>query len=322
MTVINRFRQRKKLTAVLVTAILAGSAALALGVADSASPPESGPAIKSHVGHSYIFSLDVATGQLAQETNHQGEGALEPTWSTQGDIAFSTMSCDECTSELAEVDPAAPIGPEAKIDTTVEHVFQPSWAPDAKKIAAVGLGRGIYSVDTTDGSAQRLTTGPSDEAPDWSPGGHLIAFHRQIRGSNYDLFTINPATGKERRLTEDSKQQTNPTWNTDGSQIAFAEQQPTGRWAIVVMNTNGTGRRVVTDPGISAQEPAWSPDGKSIAFILQELDKATVAVINAAGDGPPRRLTDEKIFPAKPAWSPDGKRIAFSATMVPEAPPN
>jgi Tol biopolymer transport system component len=316
-----RLQKRRKLAAALVAAVVAASAALALAVADSASPPESGPAVKSHVGHSYIFSVDVATGQMAQETNHQGEGALEPTWSTQGDIAFSTMPCDECTSELAEVDPAAPIGPEAKIETSAQHLFQPSWAPDGKRLATVGLGRGIYSVDTTDGSAQRLTTGPSDEAPDWSPGGHLIAFHRQIRGSNYDLFAVNPATGKERRLTEDSKQQTNPTWNTDGSQIAFAEQQPTGRWAIVVMNTGGTGRRVVTDPSISAQEPAWSPDGKRIAFILQELDKAALAVIDTSG-GTPKRLTDDKVFPAKPTWSPDGKRIAFSATLVQEPPPS
>ena len=222
------------------------------------------------------------------------------------------MECDECTSTLAAVDPAAPIGPETEIETTVEHVFQPSWAPDARKVAAVGLGRGIYSVDTTDGTSQRLTTGPSDEAPDWSPGGVLIAFHRQIRGSNYDLYAVNPVTGRERRLTHDSKQQTNPSWSADGSQIAFAEQQATGMWAIVTMNKNGTGRRIVTDAGISAQEPAWSPDGKRIAFILQELDKATVAVIDATGAGAPRRLTDDRSFPR----SRPGHRMARASPSL------
>jgi Tol biopolymer transport system component len=308
--------KRRKLIATIAIAIAAGSTAAVLGVADSASPPESGPAVDTHVDHSYIFTVDVSSGQLTQETNHQGEGALEPSYSAQGDIAFSTMDCDECSSTIAEVDPDAPGNPEVPIDATVEHLFQPTWAPGGRRMAAVALGRGIYIVDVQDGTSRRLTSEPSDEAPDWSPVGGSIAFHRQISGTNYDIFAVDVATGEERRLTNDAKQQTNAAWSPDGTRLAFAEQRASGKWAIVTMNSDGTDRRRVTSATISAQEPTWSPDGNSIAFILQELDRATVATIPADGSGALKRLTDKKVFPAKPTWSPDGQDIAFAATVV------
>jgi Tol biopolymer transport system component len=312
--------KRRKVIAAVAAVVLAASSALALGVADSASPPESGPKVETHVDDSYIYSVDVSSGQLTQETNHQSEGALEPSWSAQGEIAFSTQDCDECDSMLNEVDPDVTGSPEVPIDTNVAHLFQPSWAPDGKRVATVALGRGIYTVDTQTGTSKRLTTGPSDEAPDWAAVGDWIAFHRQVEGSNYDIFAVNAATGEERRLTNDAKQQTNATWFPTGNRVAFAEQRPNGRWALVTMRTDGTARHQITDATTSAQEPSWSPDGKSIAFILQELDKATVAVIASNGKGTIRRLTDDTIFPAKPTWSPDGKSIAFAATVVADPP--
>jgi Tol biopolymer transport system component len=313
--------KKRKVIAAAAATMVAASTAIVLGVADSASPPESGPKVETHVEHSYIYTVDVSSGQLTQETNHQGEGALEPSFSAQGEIAFSTMDCDECSSTLAHVDPGPGASPELKIETNVEHLFQPAWAPDGNRVATVALGRGIYTVDSQSGVSKRLTSGSSDEAPDWAPTGDLVAFHRQIQGSNYDIFTVDAATGKERRLTNDGKQQTNPAWSPDGKRMAFAEQRDNGRWAIVTMNANGTQRQRITAPATSAQEPCWSPDGKSIAFILQELDKAAVAITPADGTGAPRRLTDDRIFPSKPSWSPDGNRIAFAATVVPEPPP-
>jgi Tol biopolymer transport system component len=312
--------KRRKVIAAAAAVIAIASTALVLGVADSASPPEAGLAVDTHVDHSYIYTVDVATEELTQETNHQGEGAQEPSFSAQGEIAFSTMDCDECSSTIAQLDPGPGPTTEVPIDTPVEHLFQPSWAPDGNRVATVALGRGIYSVNSQTGAAKRLTTDASDEAPDWAPAGDLVAFHRQLSGTNYEIYTVNAATGQERRRTQDKKQQTNPTWSPDGTHLAFAEQRDNGLWAIVTMKTNGTERKRITAPDISAQEPAWSPDGKSIAVILQELDKAAVAVIPANG-GSPRRLTNDRLFPSKPSWSPDGKSIAFAAIVVPEPTP-
>ena len=126
-----------------------------------------------------------------------------------------------------------------------------------------------------DGASKRLTTGPSDEAPDWSPAGDWIAFHRQIRGSNYDLFAVNAATGKERRLTHDCEAADEPRVvagrQADRIRRAAGQRAVGDRHDELRRHAGASGSPT---PTISAQEPSWSPDGKSIAFILQELDKA------------------------------------------------
>jgi TolB protein len=301
-------RTRKRL-AVIVVAVIAVSAAIALGVADSASPPEAGPKVDTHVDNNGLFVADVESRAVTQPTHH--EDAKEPSWSPDGQIAFTSMTCDECPSTLTEVDPDG--ATQVQIDAPVEHLFQPSSAPDGRRVAVVGLGRGIYAIDSRMQTAKRLTSGVPDEAPAWSPAGDLIAFHKQVRDTNYDLFTVDAASGRKQRLTNDSAQQTNPTWSPDGSHLAFAQQQATAKWAIYTMRADGGAKRRITVPGTSAQEPSWSPDGKRIAVILQGLDTATLAIIDAGGGGAPERLTDDSLFPSKPSWSPDGKSIAFSA---------
>jgi Tol biopolymer transport system component len=306
--------KRRKFIALLAGCII--TSMIVFGVAVSQQPPESGPTVDTHVDISYIYTVDPADGSLTQETNHHGEGAHEPSYSPEGEIAFSALQCDECESTIVQVDPDAGAAPEVPIDTNVEHLFQPSWAHDGNRMAAVSLGRGIFQVDSQTGASKRLTSGASDEAPNWSPVNDLVAFHRQVGGSNYDIFAVNAATGRERRLTNDRKQQTNPAWSPDGKRIAFAEQRDNGSWAIVTMNSNGTQRKRVTALNVSAQEPTWSPDGSSLAVILQELDQAAVAVMPADGSAQPRPITDDTIFPSNPTWSPDGGNIAFAATVV------
>jgi Tol biopolymer transport system component len=305
-------RTKRTRLAVALSAVLLIAAAIAFGVAISADPPESGPGLHSYAKHSDIWTVDVQSRDLTQKTLHAD--ALEPSWSPGGEIAFSTQSCDECPSEI-HVDTSG--STEVPVDTTVRHLFQPSWASDGRKVAVIRLGYGIYSVDTANRTAKRLTAGTADEAPAWSPSGDWIAYDKLVRETNYDLYAVNAVTGERRRLTRDPEAQTNPAWSPDGSRLAFAEQQSNGKWAIFTMGFDGNGRKRVTGSQISAQEPSWSPDGKKIAFILQELDRATVATIDADGTGSAVRLTDQSLFPSRPTWSPGGTSIAFSALVVP-----
>lgn len=305
-------RAKRTRFAIAFAAVLATAGAIAFGVAISADPPESGPAVRSHSDHADLWTVNVETRELTQQTLNAD--ALEPSWSADGELAFSTQGCDECLSEI-HVDSSG--STEVPVETTIRHVFQPSWAPDGNRFAVVRLGRGIWSVDTATSTPKQLTNGLSDESPAWSPDGDWIAFGRLHKNTNYELFAVHAGTAQLRRLTRDSTPQTRPAWSPDGSRLAFAEQQSNGKWAIVTMGFDGNGRKRITGSQISAQEPAWSPDGKKIAFILQELDRASVAVINADGTGSAVELTDQSLFPARPTWSPDGASIAFSATVVP-----
>lgn len=304
-------RSKRGRFAVVLSAVLIVAAAVAIGVATSAQPPESGPAVDSHAEHSDIWTVDIETRELARATLNAD--ALEPSWSATGGIAFSKQTCDECWSEI-HVDAGTT---EVPVDTTVQHLFQPSWAPDGHRFAVVRLGRGLWIADDRTRTAKRLTLDRSDEAPAWSPNGDWIAFDRLVRNSNYELYAVHSDTAEVRRLTRDAAAQTHPAWSPDGNRLAFAEQQANGKWSIFTMGFDGNGRRRLTGSQISAQEPTWSPDGKRIAFILQELDRATVAMVDADGTGSVIELTDKTLFPSRPTWSPGGARIAFAATVVP-----
>jgi TolB protein len=298
---------------IVVAVVFAAAGALAFGVAISADPPESGPAVDTHSDHADIWVVDVETRELRRATLNAD--ALEPSWSPEGELAFSTQSCDECSSEI-HLDTSG--SSEIPVEATVRHLFQPSWAPDGKRVVVVRLGHGLFAVDVGTRTAKRLTTGASDEAPAWSPNGDWVVYERLVNNANYDLYAVHTETGDKRRLTKDPAAQTRAAWSPDGTRLAFAEQQSNGRWAIVTMGFDGNGKKRITGSQISAQEPAWSPDGKRIAFILQGLDRASVAVIDADGGGSVQQLTDtQELFAARPTWSPGGTSIAFSATVVP-----
>ena len=304
-------RTRRGRLAAFVALALVVIAAVAIGVATSALPPEAGPTVNSHADNSDIYVVDTQSRELTQETVNAE--AREPAFSSDGEIAFSTDDCDECLSKI-HVDAGTS---EVSVDTTVPDLYQPSWAPDGRRVAVVRLGLGIYVIDTSSGAAKRLTAGASDETPAWSPNGDWIVYVKLLRNSNYELHAVHAETGERRRITQDPSAQTNPAWSPDGSRLAFAEQQSNGKWAIFTMGFDGNGRRRVTGSQISAQDPSWSPDGKKIAFILQESDQATVASIDADGSSSAAPLTEPSLFPSNPTWSPDGTRIAFSATVVP-----
>jgi len=238
--------------------------------------------------------------------------AKQPAWYPNARISYSGAHCDDCYAHLFEIDPRGT--GRRRIRAPLRHLFHPTWSPDGADLAAAVLGRGIYTVPVHGGSRpRRLTSNESDDTPAWSPAGDLIAFERRVTATNYELFTVSPASGEVRRLTHDPAQETNPSWSPDGSRLAFAQQRRNGNWGVFTMRLDGTGRTPVTDAATSAQEPAWSPDGTRIAFVLQRGDVAVVAVVDAAGRTRPRRLTGLELRAYAPAWSPDGRHIAFSA---------
>jgi TolB protein len=304
--------------AIAATAGKGGSNDASTPSTSSASPAAGNQvdeAASEHSHESNIYVLNLRSGRLKAVTGNQI--AQQPSWAPNRQIAFSAADCDDsCYSQLFYVDPQG--SNQVLVQIKVKyHLFHPTWSSDGR-MAAVALGRGIFFVSPGGRKPRVLTTGQSDEAPDWSPRGDLIAFDKRVRDTNYDIFAVNAVTRKIRRLTHDAKQQTNPAWSPDGSRLAFAEQQASGSWAIFTMRADGSGRKRVTGNGISAQEPTWSPDGKRIAFVKQGLDKASIAIVGSHG-GHVRTLTRASLFTSTPAWSPDGQNIAFAGLPAKKA---
>jgi hypothetical protein len=90
----------------------------------------------------------------------------------------------------------------------------PSFSPDGRRIAYVGLGDRIYVGDATDGKALYYLM-PGD-APSWSPDGRWIVFCAEGDDGGKDLFVVESGGGKMRALTRGTSEACHPAWSNDG----------------------------------------------------------------------------------------------------------
>ena len=142
-----------------------------------------------------------------------------------------------------------------------------------------------------------------------------IVYHARLKGSNNEIFVVNPKSGVAMRLTRNRASDSNPTWSANGARIAFESNRDarTSREDadVYVMRSDGTGVTPVTFTRAFDGDPAWSRAGR-IAFESDRAGNMDVWAINADGSRQ-RQLTTDRSFDGDPAWSPDGSRIVFTS---------
>lgn len=186
-----------------------------------------------------------------------------------------------------------------------EHWF-PRWSPDARHIVFSSLRRdaGLLIVPASGGEPRRLTNGPYDLWPSWSPDGSVIAFWRPLVGG---LWAIPANGGSPRRLTPDTLDAGSPAWSPDGQWIAFSSQ---GR--LLLITAAGTSIRVLTT-GPGDRAPSWSPSGRDLFFLSDRSGRLQLWTVSAEG-GEARRLTDDEDMNEYPArWQPGQNRLVYAA---------
>ncbi|MCO1655651.1 serine hydrolase [Pseudonocardia humida] len=176
---------------------------------------------------------------------------------------------------------AVPSGPAVSPDgTRVAYVLR---TLDAARDRTVEQ---LWLVAVDGGAPRRLTAGPEDTAPAWSPDGSMLAF---LRGGQVAL--LDAGGGEPERLTDLPLGAGAPRWSPDGRRLAFAAPVDPGGGAAGPMVTDGLDYqvdgagmrgavrhqvhvldvasravRVLTDGAHDAGAPAWSPDGTTLAF--------------------------------------------------------
>src|SRR6059058_6632852 len=109
-------------------------------------------------------------------------------------------------------------------------VASPQISPDGRQAAYVlvtvnakhdGYETSVWLV-ATDGASppRRLTAGPKDGGPRWSPDGTTLAFLRSKDGRQ-QLHLLPLAGGEARQLTDLPKGASPAAWSPDGKTIAF-----------------------------------------------------------------------------------------------------
>jgi dipeptidyl aminopeptidase/acylaminoacyl peptidase/CubicO group peptidase (beta-lactamase class C family) len=221
----------------------------------------------------------------------------------------------------------------------------PAVSPDGSRVAYVlrtldaGSDRTVeqlWLVAADGGTSRRLTAGPEDTAPAWSPDGRRLAF---LRAGQVALLDADG--GEPEQLTDLALGAGAPRWSPDGRRLAFAAPvDPTGgttgplvaddldyqadgaglhgavRHQVHVLDVDARSVRVLTDGAHSAGAPAWSPDGTALAFTRKAGTDADLhhrtPVHLLAVDEPharPRAVAFTEGVAASVGWAPDGSAL-------------
>jgi TolB protein len=140
----------------------------------------------------------------------------------------------------------------------------PAWSPDGREIAFVSNREGgpqIF-VMNADGSSQRRvsTVGSFNQTPTWNPkkGTRQLAYTaRDDVSGRSDIVTLDLATGKMVRITQNQGNNEEPTFAPNGRVLAFASTRGGGS-GIYLANADGTGEQRLVYRG-SATSPDWGP---------------------------------------------------------------
>ncbi|WP_067137379.1 S9 family peptidase [Microtetraspora malaysiensis] len=246
-------------------------------------------------------------------------------------------------------------------DISLLHALgAPTISPDGKH-AIVAVTRPDLEADEyrgglwlvpTDGFTEprRLTRGPRDGEPAYSPDGAWLAFVRGGDGAKPQLYVMPTGGGEPRKVTDEPLGVSEPVWSPDSRRLAFVARVPEeGRYGENKPEKERP-RRItgfkyrrdnlgffldrrshvfVVDP--FAEEPSatqitegdfdhdgvtWSPDGALLAFVAARHDERGSTLTNdvwvSAPDGSDlRRVTATDLAVAAPRFTPDGDALCF-----------
>lgn len=153
---------------------------------------------------------------------------------------------------------------------------------------------------------------PSNELhPSWSPDGERLVFESDREGSA-DLWIIEVASGKARRLTDFPGMEGRPVWSPDGRWIAFhSDREGRGDLDLWAIRPDGMGLRRLTSGERDESNPSWESTSRRLVYEVKiDLGTWHLAVVDLETRAT-RSLVAEPGSHLTPSWMADGA-IAYS----------
>jgi len=148
----------------------------------------------------------------------------------------------------------------------------PAVSPDGRKVAFVTNELGSMSLvvmPLDGGKPDRLYRGSDGDqlfTPRWSPDGRQLVYSRWRAGGDRDIYLMEIATRKTRRITADRALDMDPMFSADGKRIYFSSDR-TGIYNIYCHDVDSGQLRQVTNVLGAAFLPAVSPDEKTMYYV-------------------------------------------------------
>src|SRR2546425_9205640 len=204
-------------------------------------------------------------------------------------------------------------------------VASPQTPPDGREAAYVlvtvnakhdGYETSLWLV-ATDGASppRRLTAGPKDGAPRWSPDGTTLAFLRSKDGRP-QLHLLSLAGGEAQQLTDLPKGASPAAWSPDGKTIAFTS---TATADDLAKQDKDKGDEPKSDVRIITQA-AFRDDNDGYVDAAEHAHIWTVpATMPGDKQATGHQVTSGAFDEEAPQWSRDGARLYFVSDRVAES---
>jgi Tol biopolymer transport system component len=201
-----------------------------------------------------------------------------------------------------------PSGEARRITNDSNNYRAPSLTRDGTSILTVQTDQPTYVWVAPGGDAARaeqVTTQKSDGelGLSWMPSGHVV--YTSTASGNRDLWSLDPATGEKRQLTNTPPPEFRPWATPDDRYIVYAAGGG-GITHIWRMDADGGNPRQLTN-GANEQSPSCTPDGAWVVYTESEGGIQSIWKVPIDG-GASVRLTEPST--SSGVVSPDGRLLA------------
>jgi len=197
--------------------------------------------------------------------------------------------------------------------------YMPAWSPDQRNVVFTSYRKGnadLYIRNIYEGKERLVSTKGTSYSGAFSPDGKKLAFcSTASEDGNAEIYVMDLAANRTKRLTFNPATDTAPSWSPTGREIAFtSDRTGAGAPQIFIMDAEGANIRKISFGGNYHDAPAWSPWGDQLVFVSR-VDKIFDLYLLNIRTNQASKLTESNALNESPSWSPDGRHIVFSSSM-------